>query len=100
MEAGLAHPVIWRIVSGAGLLVTVYFSSFSIRTVLAAVGTARRKQSLRLLLSIGIPLLIVCLAQIWNVIHVGEFWRVLLLLAALFVVGCYGFVRFLFSPAA
>ncbi len=100
LAAGVEEPLTWRVVSASGLLVTLYFGSKSIRTVVAAAGTGRRQQSLPALLAINVPLLVVCLVQVWNLVVLAAFWPVFVLLVALFAIGCFSFVRLLFAPVA
>ena len=98
LAAAVAEPFVWRTISIAGLLTTLYFTSKSIRTIMAAEGQGHQRLGPARFLAINLPLLLVCLVQVWNVIGPGEFWPVLLLLVALFGIGCLSFVRLLFAP--
>jgi len=99
LAAGAGEPIVWRIVSGAGLLVTLYFATVSIRTVLSNTEEQRRRQSTSALLAVNVPLLVVCGLQAWNLAVLAAFWPVLLLLVALFGVGCYSFVQLVYASA-
>jgi hypothetical protein len=94
LSAGLDQSWVWRVVSAGGLIPSVYFGSRSVRTVLAS---SSDRRGVGILLAINVPLLLVCLVQVWNVAVLGEFWPVLLLLVALFGIGCYSFVSLLFG---
>ena len=95
--ADVAEATVWRISSGVGLLPSLYFGSASVRTVLANAGERQRRRSTATLIAINGPLLIICAIQVWNIVTLGEFWPVLLLLVALFAIGCFAFVRLLFA---
>jgi hypothetical protein len=100
LAAGIGQPLVWRTISGIGLLVTLYFSYRSFVAVVSAGTGERQGRSMATLLVINSSLLCVCVVQVWNILYLGEFWPVLLLLVALFAVGCYSFVLLLFSPSA
>lgn len=100
LAAGVAEPLVWQAISLTGLLLTVYFSFRSLRTIIAAQPRERRGRGPLTLWVVNLPLLPVCLVQVWNVVGLGEFWPVLLLLVALFAIGCMSFVRLLFAPAS
>lgn len=100
LAAEIDPAFVWRVISGVGLAVTLYFSAHSIRTVLSTIRESHRQRARRLLLSVNLPLLAVCVAQVWNTAVLAAFWPVLLLLVALFGIGCYAFVRFLFDPTS
>ncbi len=95
LAAGTRDPIVWRVISGVGVLVTLYFGGKSTQTVMAT--PEGRREGTPALVAINGPLLLVCAAQVWNLVDLGEFWPVLLLLSALFAVGCYAFVRLLFA---
>ena len=97
LAADVAEATVWRISSGVGLLPSLYFGSASVRTVLANAGERQRRRSTATLIAINGPLLIICAIQVWNIVTLGEFWPVLLLLVALFAIGCFAFVRLLFA---
>jgi hypothetical protein len=96
LSAGLDESLVWRVVSGVGLLVSIYFSTESIRTVARTVG---REQAWRnpTLWMINLPFSVVCGVQVWNVIALGAFWAFFLLVVALFAIGCASFVSLLFA---
>lgn len=99
MVAGLEEPLTWRILSAVGLLITAYFMIRSANAVVAAVRD-RGAGGLRVLLTINVSLLFVCVIQVWNATFLGSFWPVFALLVALFAVGCFSFTRLLFARAA
>ena len=97
LSAGVEGSMVWRIVSAVGGAVALSFAGYNLGTVwrrpVRAEGLALR------LLAINVPLVIVCAVQAWNAAVLGEFWPVLLLLTALFGIGCYSFVRLVFAIA-
>ena len=99
LSAGIMESIVWRAISGAGLLVSLYFASASTRTILSNSGEGDRRRNTMILLAINGPLLLVCGVQLWNIATQGEFWPVLLLLVTLFAIGCFSFVRLLFGAS-
>lgn len=98
MVAGIEERTIWRTLSTAGLIVTVYFAIRSVQAIVAEIGT-RAAATSGSVLAIDGPLLILCALQIWNTAVLGAFWPFFLLLIALFAIGCFSFTRLLLAPA-
>ncbi len=95
MSAGVSSTSVWVVCSGIGLVTTLFFGVRSVRTVLAV--SKSSAPAIRTLLWINIPLGVVCLIQIWNVVGLRTFWPTFLMISAFFALGCYSFVRLLFS---
>jgi hypothetical protein len=99
LAAEIRESLVWRVTSLIGLVVTIFFSARSITTGLSNPREVEGRRSISTLLAIDVPLWCVCLAHVWNIASLAAFWPVLLLLAALFGVGCYSFVRLVFGAA-
>lgn len=94
LVAGVEESLVWRVLSGLGLLINLFFAWRSIRIVSSA-SRGPTPRTTGILLAINLPLSVVLGFQIWNILVAGEFWPFFLLLAADFVIGCLSFARLL-----
>ena len=93
---GMEESLVWRLLSGVGIIGAVIFDLYSARTVMRTHGTSRR--DVITLTLVSLPLLLVCLTLLWNIFTEGAFWPIFLLLTAYFAIGCFSFIQLLLAP--
>ena len=96
---GVDPPKVWRIVSAVGLPPMVFFALLSVRRVVAAFGAARARRS-KPLYVVNVPVLLVCILQLWNTLAGGLFWPFFLFVVTLFAIGSWSFVHLVLNEEA